>query len=84
MRKKSNHVIEHGNRIWDTLSIKTDRNLLLTGVGVYSPTSGGNSQVVINVDARPLKEPLRPLDLATPLDSMTDDSDTLTIFSKVR
>ena len=59
--------------------------MLLTGVGVFPPLAiGTNAEAVISVDARPLTQPLRPLDLATRLDSISDsDSSTLTIFSRV-
>lgn len=51
-------------------------------MGIFSPSTG-QAEVIINVDARPLIKPLRPLDLATPLESYAQDEDTLTIFCKV-
>ena len=80
--KKSDSVIEHTNRLWDTVSLKSNFDLLLTGIGVFSPSTGGG-EVIISVDARPLQDPLRPLDLVTCLDSIDDDEHTMTIFSKV-
>ena len=81
--KKSDSVIEHKNRLWDTVSLKSNNfDLLLTGIGVFSPSTGGG-EVIISVDARPLQDPLRPLDLVTCLDSIDDDEHTMTIFSKV-
>jgi hypothetical protein len=80
--KKSDSVIEHTNRLWDTVSLKSNFDLLLTGIGVFSPSTGGG-EVIISVDARPLQDPLQPLDLVTCLDSIDDDEHTMTIFSKV-
>ena len=68
--------------MWDTVSLKSNFDLLLTGIGVFSPSTGGG-EVIISVDARPLQDPLRPLDLVTCLDSIDDDEHTMTIFSKV-
>ena len=76
----SKSIIEHKKRIWDTVSLKSNCDILLTGVGVYTPTG---SEALICVDARPLEEPLRPLDVETKLDCIEDDSNTITIFSKV-
>lgn len=76
-------MVELSKRIWDTVSIKANQDILLTGIGVYAPLTGGNTQALMCVDARPLEEPLRPLDLVTELDSMYDDSRTISIFSKV-
>ena len=57
--------------------------MLLTGVGVFTPIGG---QSIICVDARPIEDPLRPLDVKTQLDSEYGDSEksTITVFSKVR
>ena len=57
--------------------------MLLTGVGVFTPIGG---QSIICVDARPIEDPLQPLDVKTQLDSEYGDSDksTITVFSKVR
>ena len=48
-------MIEHTKRGWDTLCLKSNFNVLLTGVGVFSPSTG-QAEVTINVDARPLTE----------------------------
>jgi hypothetical protein len=76
-------MIDHKSRIWDTVSFRTSEDVLLTGVGVYGPFTGENNEAIICVDARPIEDPLRPLDVATELDSIYDDKDTLTIFSRV-
>ena len=78
----SDNVIEHTNRCWDTLCIRADFDVLLIGIGVFSPSTG-QAEVTISVDARPLIEPLRPLDLTTRLDCVSDDKESLTIFAKV-
>ena len=62
--------------------MKSNFDLLLTGIGVFSPSTGGG-EVIISVDARPLQDPLRPLDLVTCLDSIDDDEHTLILFSFV-
>ena len=64
------------------MSLRSNFDLLLTGIGVFSPSTG-DGEVIISVDARPLQDPLRPLDLVTSLDSIDEDIDTMTIFSKV-
>ena len=60
----------------------------MTGVGIYVPHggSGGNGgETLICVDARPLVDPLRPLDVATELDSEygNEEETELSIFSRV-
>ena len=74
---------EHQSRIWDTISFRTTRPILLTGVGVFTPV--GSDCWISYVDARPIEEPLRQIDVKTKLDSEYGDSDksTITIFSKV-
>ena len=65
--------------------MKSNCDIFLTGVGVYVPTSGDEGgESLICVDARPLEKPLRPLDVETELNSMLEDPNTMTIFSKVR
>ena len=56
--------------------------MLLTGIGVFTPIGG---QSIICVDARPIEDPLRPLDVKTKLDSEYGDAEksTITVFSKV-
>eukprot|EP00093_Oithona_nana_P003798 03798.XXX_170840_169792_1 [CDS] Oithona nana genome sequencing. len=61
LSKASKDVLEHRPRTWDTVSLTPNFHLLITAIGVYVPSSGG-SEVVIKVDARPLKDPLRPID----------------------
>ena len=81
--KASNEYLEYGSRTWDTVCLTPNFSLLLTGIGVYVPSSGGG-EVTIKVDARPLTEPLKPIDVETPLESLRDDGDppTFTIFSR--
>ena len=83
MKPKSEGFIEHQRRIWDTISFRSTRPLLLTGVGVFPPV--GSHAWTIYVDARPIDDNLRPLDVKTKLESEYGDSEksTITIFSKV-
>ena len=55
----------------------------MTGVGVFTPV--GADAWTIYVDARPIDDNLRPLDVKTKLESEYGDSEksTITIFSKV-
>lgn len=85
----SGDILEHRRLTWDTISIRLSRPALLTGVGVFAP-QGGGSESLVCVDARPLVEPLRELDVATKLESeffMKEggevDKNRITIFSKV-
>ena len=76
---------EHRRRIWDRISLKSSRAILLTGIGVYSPQGVNNGgSTVIHVDARPIESPLRKLDTATPLQSAADDVEagTISVFAK--
>jgi len=61
LSKQSGAVTEHKRRIWHSLSLMVDRRIVLVGVGVYYPSG----LTTICVDARPLTEPLRPIDVAT-------------------
>ena len=63
------------------MSLRVSRPCLLTGVGVYSPQGDAST---IHCDARPIEDDLRPLDVATKLDSeYSADQSEITIFSKV-
>ena len=77
-------MISHTKRIWDNVSLKSNKDILLTGIGVYLPYTS-NCEALICVDARPLDKPLRPLDVETKLDSIDDNYSwgTTTIFAKV-
>ncbi len=77
--------MEHTIKIWDTISVRTSVDILLSGVGVYAPHTGGATEATICVDARPIENPLRPLDVHTKLESEFDNDDKtiLTIFSRV-
>ena len=74
--------MEHRSNIWDTISFKSSKPLLLTGIGVFTPLG---AQTIVCVDARPIEEPLRAIDVKTELESEYGDSEmsTTTIFSKV-
>ena len=48
---------EHRRGLWDSLSVMVDRDILVVGVGVYSPSG----QTTVSVDMRPLEENLRPI-----------------------
>ena len=85
----SGELLEHRRAIWDTISLNISRPSLLTGVGVFSP-QGGGSESIVCVDARPLVEPLRELDVATRLEAENfvgpdgvEDERRITVFSKV-
>ena len=77
-------MISHTKSIWDNLSLKSSKDILLTGIGVYLPYTS-NCEALICVDARPLDKPLRPLDVETKLNSIDDPETwgTTTIFAKV-
>ena len=77
-------MISHTKRIWDNISLKSNKDILLTGIGVYLPYTK-DCEALICVDARPLEKPLRPLDVETQLDSIDDAYTwgTTTIFAKV-
>ena len=82
LRAKTKDLLEHKRRVWDTVSLRVSQPCLLTGVGVYSPQGDAST---IHCDARPIEDNLRPLDVATKLDSETNSDNTeITIFSKVR
>ena len=82
LTQKSDDFMEHQRKIWDTITFRSSRALLLTGVGIFNPIG---AQSIICVDARPIEDPLRPLDVKTKLESEYEDDDksTITIFSKV-
>ena len=70
---------EHRRNLWDSLSVKCDQDVVIVGVGVYSPS--GHTQVC--VDARPLQDNLRPIDVSTELDSMDEEEGAImTLFGK--
>ena len=81
---KPKAMISHTKRIWDNVSLKSNKDILLIGIGVYLPYTS-NCEALICVDARPLEKPLRPLDVETKLDSIDDNYScgTTTIFAKV-
>lgn len=72
-------VTEHRRNVWDSISVMADTRVVIVGVGVYTPS--GNTQVC--VDARPLEDNLRPIDVATELDSSyEEDGKVMTLFGK--
>ena len=71
--------LEHRRNVWDSISLMADTAVLITGVGVYSPS--GHTQVC--VDARPIEDNLRPIDVATLLDSSEEDEGrVMTLFGR--
>jgi len=79
LSKQSGAVTEHKRGTWHSLSLMVDRRIVLVGVGVYYPSG----QTTICVDARPLTEPLRPIDVTTELESEEEeDSTCITLFTK--
>ena len=72
-------VTEHRRSVWDSISVKSDKRVVIVGVGVYTPS--GQTQVC--VDARPIEDNLRPIDVSTQLDSCDeDDGRAMTLFGK--
>jgi len=68
---------EYRRSTWESISVKADSPILLVGVGVYAPSG----ETTICVDARPLEPELRPIDVATELDSSYEDQDRIiTLF----
>ena len=55
--------------MWDSVSVMSDTAVVIVGVGVYSPSG----QTQVSVDARPLEDNLRPIDVSTLLDSWEED-----------
>ena len=82
LTEKSDGFLEHQRKIWDTISFRSSRPILLTGVGVFTPIG---AETIICVDARPIEDILRPLDVQTKLESEYGDPEkcTITVFSKV-
>jgi len=79
LSKQSGAVTEHKRGIWHSLSLMVDRRIVLVGVGVYYPSG----ETTICVDARPLTEPLRPIDVSTELESEEEEDGTcITLFTK--
>ena len=73
--------LEHRRSVWDSISLMADTEVLITGVGVYSPS--GHTQVC--VDARPIEDSLRPIDVATLLDSSDEEEGrVMTLFGRPR
>jgi len=62
LSQASKDYLEHRPRTWDTVCLTPNFHLLITAIGVFVPSSGG-SEVIIKVDARPLEDPLRPIDV---------------------
>ena len=85
---KPGNLLEHKRQLWDSISLRSDSAILLTGVGIYVPHGGSGGvggETLICVDARPLVDPLRPLDVASVLDSEygNEEETELSIFSRV-
>lgn len=72
-------IMEHRRCIWDSISLKADQSVLLTSVGVYTPSGS----TAVAVDARPIEDNLRPVDMATELDSCyEEDGNTMSLYGK--
>ena len=70
---------EHRRATWDSISLASDTPVVITGVGVYTPS--GQTQVC--VDARPIVPDLRPIDVSTVLDSCYEEEGrAMTLFGK--
>ena len=72
-------ITEHRRNVWDTISVKANMPVVIVGVGIYSPSG----VTTICVDARPIEDPLRPIDVSTELDSCYEEDGTITtLFGK--
>ena len=70
---------EHRRNYWDSISIMSDQPVVITGVGVFTPS--GQTQVC--VDARPVVPDLRLIDVSTLLDSCYEEEGrTMTLFGR--
>ena len=72
-------ITEHRRNVWDTISVKADKPIVIVGVGVYSPSG----VTTICVDGRPIEDNLRPVDVSTELDSCHEENGVITtVFGK--
>ena len=79
LRTEAGGYTEHRRNVWDSLSLKSDVPVMIVGIGVYSPS--GHTQV--SVDARPLEDNLRPIDVSTELDSSNEEEgNIMTLYGK--
>ena len=91
--QKSNAFLEHQRKIWDSISFRSSKALLLTGIGIFTPVGAAS---VICVDAKPTCvnpipscmcgcSPFRPLDEVKYGEQEYGDAEmsTITIFCKV-
>ena len=59
--------------------MKADTAVVIVGVGIYAP----NGMTTICVDARPIEDNLRPIDVSTELDSCHEENGAImTLFGK--
>ena len=72
-------ITEHRRNVWDSISVKASVAVVIVGVGVYSPSG----VTTICVDARPIEDNPRPIDVSTELDSCYEENGVVTtIFGK--
>ena len=72
-------ITEHRRNVWDSISVKASVRVVIVGVGVYSPSG----VTTICVDARPIEDNPRPIDVSTELDSCYEESGVVTtLFGK--
>lgn len=94
VEKLSDEFQEHQRKIWDSISVKSSKDILLTGIGIFSPVG---AESIICLDAKPLAEkpipscmcgcsPFSPLSEVKYGEQEYNDSDheTITIYCKVR
>jgi len=67
-------LCEYRRSTWESLSVCVDKPILIVGIGVYVPYG----ESIIAVDARPLTEPLREIDVSTELDSIYEEDEKIT------
>ena len=92
--KSSEEYIEHQRKTWDSISFKSSKDILLTGIGIFSPVG---AESIICLDAKPLVEKPVPSCMCgcspfSPISNVNygkqeyndDDHTTITIFCKVR
>ena len=91
--KSSYEYVEHQKKVWDSISFQSSTDILLTGIGIFSPVG---AESVICLDAKPLAEkaigscmcgcsPFAPSSEVNYGEQEYNDDDkaTITIFCKV-
>ena len=91
LTEKCYDFLEHQRKIWDTISFRSSKRLLLTGIGVFTPHCSG-AETIISADARPIKKTffvhptksdVEKLAWASGSEFGDSNKSTITIFSSV-